>query len=284
MWWEHWFDNQTAAAIDNLVARRLVELDKKTQRVRVRVAYPSKAHWLHIAGSTDARCCGFWKEIMFHELNTMHSFCRYHCWKVVAHPRTIRELVQMHNLMYVVPFEYNFINPIPGKAGEDVRPYTPNRYGVFLYALSMVEALRIKEIMLHMITKYLPNDEIDGKYLQDTVFVKRSCTEMEAKIPGDDPWWDATQTVHEWQNERRLEDLFVYEPDMAFQPAWLRDKTLQDWLNEANRRADHSVIDFVGADIFNVHSRKYTMQDLRGGDQLASTKAREQEAADKGDD
>jgi hypothetical protein len=283
MWWEHWFDNQLSAGIENLVNKGFVELDNKTQRLRVRTTYPAKAHWLHVCGSTDARSCMFWKEIMFEQLGTIHSFCRYRCWKVVARPRTIRELVQMHNLLYVIPFEYNFINPIPGKAGEDVRPYTSERYGVFLYALSLVEALRIKEIMLHMITKYLPNDEIDGRHLQDTVFVKRACTEMEAKIPTDDPWWDAHQNVFEWENERRLEDLFVYEPDMAFQPAWLRDKTLQDWLNEANRTADKSVVDFVGADVFNVHSRKYTMKDLKGGDTVVNISEREVGEQDKGE-
>jgi hypothetical protein len=130
-----------------------------------------------------------------------------------------------------------------------------------------------------MISTYLPNEKIEGKHLQDTVFVKRACTEMEAKIPTDDPWWNSLQTRDEWEVERRLEEIFKCEPDLDFQPAWIRDKTLQLWLNHANQIGDKSVVDFVGADIFSVQSVKYDFKDLqpKGGDEkVAAPKEKEE--------
>jgi hypothetical protein len=267
MWWEHWFDNEMSSLIEGIVAQGVVKAEDG--RLRLLVHDTVKPYWSHIAGSTDCRNCALWNDIFFKRLGVIHSFCRYHCWKVVTKPRTVKELIQMHNLMYVIPFEYNFINPLPGKAGLDVRPYTNSPFATFNYCTSLVEGLRVKEILLHMITKYMPNDKIDGKHLQDTVFLKRSCTEMESKIPTTDVWWDTPQSRDEWEIEHRLEEIFMCEPDMHFQPAWLKDKVLQNWLNHANSIGDKSIADFIGADIFTVNSRKYVAKDLqlKGGDE-----------------
>jgi hypothetical protein len=89
---------------------------------------------------------------------------------------------------------------------------------------------------------------------------------MEAARSTDDPWWDTPHTTEEWELERRLEEIFVHEIDIVTQPDWLRDKTLQNWLNYANSMGDKSVVEFTGSDIFSVHSRKYTFKDLKGGD------------------
>lgn len=279
MWWEHWFDNMFSAKIESIAKRGMVKLING--RLCLEAVYPVRNNWLHVAGSTDCRTCKLWDEIFFKELGIIHSFCRYHCWKVVTRPRTVKELIQMHNLMYVVPFAYNFINPLPGKAGIDVRSYTNQPYGTFNYCTSLIEALRVKEIILHMITTYLPNDEIDGKHLQDTVIVKRACTEMEGQISGNNPWWNTPQTAEEWEIEKRLEEIFKADPDMAFQPAWLKDKTLQNWLDYANSIGDKSLVEFIGADIFSVQSRKYTAIDLRGGDLTPSESESAEEHLDK---
>ena len=266
MWYEHWFDNQMSKLIEGIVASGAV--DDKEGQLHLKVHDNVKPYWLHIAGSTDCRNCALWSDLFFKQLNVVHSFCRYHCWKVVTKPRNVKELIQMHNLMYVVPYEYNFINPLPGKAGIDTRHYTNWPYATFNYCISLTEAIRVKEILLHMITKYMPNDKIDGTHLQDTVMIKRSCTEMVAKIPTTDSWWDTQQTRDEWGIEKRLEDLFTCKPDMIPEPAWLKDKVLQHWLNYANSIGDKSIIDFVGADIFTVNQRVYEAIDLRtqGGD------------------
>jgi hypothetical protein len=89
---------------------------------------------------------------------------------------------------------------------------------------------------------------------------------MEGKVPGDDPWWNTPQTEEEWQIERKLEEIFVHEQSIEVQPDWVKDKTVQRWLNYANSIGDKSVVDVVGSDIFNVQSRKYTFKDLKGGD------------------
>lgn len=266
MWYEHWFDSKISQTIDELVASGLVRAEGC--QLHFNVNDNVKPYWLNIGGSTDCRNCALWSDIFFKRFGIIHSFCRYHCWKVVTKPRNVQELIQMNNLMYVIPFVYNFINPLPGKAGLDVRSYTNWPYATFNYCTSLIEGLRVKEILLHVITKYMPNDKIDGKHLQDTVIVKRSCTEMVEKIQGNDPWWEAQQSPQEWEVERRLEEMFVCEVDMHFQPAWVRDKVLQTWLNYANSIGDKSLVDFVGADIFSVKQRTYEIKDLqkKGGE------------------
>ena len=268
MWWEHWFDGEMADKIDQIIQRGIVRLEKG--RLLVNTSQLTSPYWLHVTGATDNRNCILWHEVFFNQFKVIHSFCRYNCWKCVTHPRNVKELIQFHNLMYVVPFVYNFINPLPGKAGLDVRKYTGKAYSAFNYATSLFEGLRMREIMQHMIRTYLPTEEIDGKKLEDTVFVKRSCTEMEALIPGDDAWWDTPQTAHEIDIERRFEDIFDHQVDVTLQPAWLRDKVLHKWLHYANSIGDESAVDFIKSDPFNVHSRKFDFDDL--------TKGTEQEA------
>lgn len=263
MWWEHWFDKATAQKVDEIIARGMVSLEDG--RLKLNSSQLTKPYWLHINGSTDCRNCLLWNEIFFMKFNIIHSFCRYHCWKVVTRPRNVRELIQFHNLMYVVPFVYNFINPLPGKCGLDVREHTNKAYGGFNYATSLVEALRIKEIMHYMVREYMPTEEIDGKHLEDTIFVKRSCTEMEGMVPGGSSWWDTPQNQDEVEIERRLEDIFAHQPSVVLQPAWLRDKVLNNWLLHANSIGDDSAVDFMGTDILNVQSRQYTEKDLKGG-------------------
>ncbi|GAG11846.1 unnamed protein product, partial [marine sediment metagenome] len=174
MWYEHWFDDSLSLKISTLEAAGRVKLINGRMHVETRERIDS--HWLHVSGSTDCRECFLWNEIMFKELGVVHSFCRYHCYKVVVRPRNVRELVQMHNLLYVIPYEYNYINPIAGKAGLDTRKYTAEPYGVFLYANSLNEGLTLKELMRHMIDKYIPEEEIDGKFLVNTLKLKRACT------------------------------------------------------------------------------------------------------------
>jgi hypothetical protein len=266
MWWEHWFDDVVSGKIDELTARRLVV--PKDGLLEVQTSLLTSPYWMHVSGSKDCRNCTLWHAILFKQFGVIHHFCRYNCWKVVTKPRNVMELIKTYNLMYVIPFVYNFINPLPGKAGLDVRDYTDKPYAVFQYTTSLTEGLRVKEIMIHMITEYLPNDEIDGKHLQDTVFLKRSCTEFEQAIPGDSKWWNEPQTPDEIELERRLEDILHCPNTVDVQPAWLKDKTLNKWLRYANSIGDYTAIDMMGKDTFNVVSRKYTAEDLqsKGGD------------------
>jgi len=255
MWWEHWIDEGLSARIDSMVKRGIVKAHDG--RLRVQSSMLTSPYWMHIGGSLDCRNCLFWFEIFFKELGIIHSFCRYHCWKCVTRPRSVKELIQVYNLMYAIPFHHNFINPIPGKAGLDVRGHTDQPYGVFQYALSKEQALQIKDIMVDMIATHLPNESINGKKLEDTVFVKRSCTEMEERVSGKDNWWNTPQTPAEWEIERRIEEVFDCPVHLNVQPAWLKDKTLHSWLKYANSIGDRSAVRFLGSDPFNVHSVKY---------------------------
>jgi hypothetical protein len=262
MWYEHWFDKATGDKFDEIISRGMVKMENG--RLKVNTSQLTKPYWLHVNGSTDCRNCLLWHEIFFNQFNIVHSFCRYNCWKTVTRPRNVKELIQVNNLMYVVPFTYNFINPLPGKAGLDVRQHTSKAYGVFQYATSLLEALRIKEIMHYMIRTYLPTDQIDGQHLEDTIFVKRSCTEMEGMFPGESDWWDTPQTDVEIDHERRLEEIFSHEVGINLQPHWLRDKVIDNWLRYANQIGDNSWCDFMGGqDTFNVLSREYDGSDLR---------------------
>lgn len=260
MWWEHWFDRDLLDKVDQLVARGIVKMEGG--RLAVQTSMLVSPYWLHIPGSMDCRNCTLWYEIFFKGLNIIHSFCRYNCWKVVAKPRNVKELIQYRNLMYVVPFVYNFPNPLPGKAGMDVRRHTSGPYAAFNYALSLTEALRIKEIMHYMTRTYMPTEKIDGKHLEDTIFVKRSCTEFEAKIPTDDPWWNKPQTAAEVDIERRLEEIFKCDVQFNFQPAWLVDKTFSKWLDYANAIGDKSLAE-IGVDNLSVNSCQYTGDNLK---------------------
>jgi len=282
MWWEHWFDNELVAKIDDLVNGGHVKC--KRGRLHMTTKEVTDPLWLYVGDSLHGQNCILWTGMFFKGLDIIHSFCRYHCWKCVTRPRNVREAIQFYNLMKVVPFEYGFINPIPGKVGLDIRKHTGEPYGGFQYCTTLLQALRVKEIMLHMVTKYLPNDEIDGKHLQDTIFVKRSCTEMEGKINDDpnrdDSWWDTPQTVDEWERERRLEEMFVHDQDIASQPDWIKDKTVQKWLTYANAIGDKTAIEMVGSDIFNVQSRKYDFKDLqpKGGEAKPKPKSKKRES------
>lgn len=277
MWWEHWFDNRARDTVDRTIAKGMVKLEGGRLVLQTRMLHDP--YWLHIPGSLDSRNCALWYEIFFKEFNIIHSFCRYHCWKCVTKPRTVKELIQFRNLMYVVPFVYNFTSPIPGKAGLDVRRHTDSPYAAFNYATTAVEALRIKDIMRHMIKSYLPTEKINGQHLEDTVFVKRSCTEFEQSIPGDDPWWNASQSRDEIEIQRKLEEIYRCDPELSMQPAWLCDKTIQKWLNHANSIGDKSVTDFTGADNLSVKSIHYDYKDLKpkGGELQPQTPKKKRE-------
>jgi hypothetical protein len=182
--------------------------------------------WIHF-NHTTARHCGIWNRIYCRQFQLIPYFCRFHCWKTVVKPRTVKELFSLHDLMQGLNY--------PSKCGIDVRDYTPGPYAAFVYGDSLKEGQMYCAQMQKYVSENISPDI--------PVFLKRGCTEMEVMKPSDQ--WDP-YTPEEEMLERKLNDIFVKEETDAKQAYWLRNRIMRRWIRHAMSIGDETWKELAG--------------------------------------
>jgi hypothetical protein len=252
MWRDIIIDKNFTRGVDNLITSGFVRANPLTGRCEARESRMDVDSWWVFSGRSNSnRNCLLWKDIMFHEFGLIPEFCRFHCHKVVAKPRTFRELKQIYGLMQALPYFYSFASTIPGKCGVDPRTYTFGPYAAFWYADSMVQGIQYYEVIKDALCRYIDEGE------KIPLVLKKACTEMEAGNPTDGEMWKS-MSDDERIYQDRIEDVFDVSGKSVYQPEWLKNKIIAKWAWYAYGIGDQTVVDtFGGKDVFGVRAVTY---------------------------
>ena len=201
--------------------------------------------WVFSGPHPSTPNCALWNQFYFDKFHLIPEYCRTRCHKVVAKPRTVKELFQMHEV------QKNLNHG--SKCGVDKRMYTNTAYAAFWYCRSMEEGqARFKEVREHINT-YLP----DGENIP--LILKKGCTEMEdPRNKGGKPsdQW-GTPTPEERDVEDRLDYMFNRSDPNISQPEYLKQKIMLDWLEHAYAIGDSTYKEIIPTDIFGVKTLDY---------------------------
>lgn len=216
---------------------------------------PKTGRWTHIGGVAVAgidpdspwifpnhdpsQRCKLYQAIVI-KCNLIPAPC-LNCWKVVVHPKTLLELMEVLNWQKI------FVNSPEGakrycKAGIEHRKYVPHNYGAYFYCVGRDKGLRRKAQVREAMDRI--NPEIP-------VVLKRYCTEFELKL-GPSNKYKATAGMNRLE-KKIFERIDV---DSAFdQPGQPEDvqKSIQaEWIQFAWDREDPTAI------LFNDNEPLYT--------------------------
>lgn len=147
-------------------------------------------------------------------------FCRTRCYKVVARPRTLTELLHVNDVMRNLGHR--------GKSGIERRESVPHHYGAYWYCDGEVEGQRIYE-------------KVQESLGSIPVILKRACTEMELKHGVPHQWPEQTESEHYW--ESMWNELVIFPKDKQNQPDYLKNWIVLGWVRFAWERGDQSVLE-----------------------------------------
>jgi hypothetical protein len=125
--------------------------------------------WVFVRKPTG-RDCILWHIVMFDHFGIMPTPC-LGCWKVVARPKTVVDLVRAWEVMEKLNF--------PSKCGIETRPYVPYNYGCYFYCDNEEQGHDRARTVL---------DEFQSAGVEfhpgagSGVTLKRYCTEFEMKF------------------------------------------------------------------------------------------------------
>lgn len=148
------------------------------------------------------------------------------CWKVWAHPKTLRDVWDIHEFQKELVKEHgNYC-----KVGTDTREKSHALYTCIYYASSKEEALAMRDI----VQSHFPHIEHQ---------VKRSCSELEMAC-GDSMNWQIYPGQIEM--EEKIDSMVVVDEMVgAGQPDWLKDWLKFNWIMYAWSIGDPTVYDFT---------------------------------------
>lgn len=237
-----WFDLQRRQQVQAVLNSGWV-IDKEQIQLFMK-ATAWQIPWIFFGPHPQQNKCILWNDIYFDYFKLIPEFCRTRCHKVVAKPRSVRELFSI--------YEAGVGLDCPGKAGVDRRLYTFGPYAAFWYTGSMEEGQARYEEVKAFLKKHLP----DGERIP--LILKKGCTEMEDTRKGGLPsnQWKPL-TPEERDLEDRLNYMFSQEELLVTQPVWLKDKIKLDWLEHAYSIGDYTYKEVLDQDIFGVHTLTY---------------------------
>lgn len=178
------------------------------------------------------RHCGNWQ--LWHEHfkdvgphTYIPSGCQ-NCWKVVIRPQNVMELFQLLDVLRG--------SDLPSKCGMDVRTWTKQPWGGFIYADSKAQGLDYKD-QITPIVRAMISDAC-----ADTIHLKRGCTEFDALMPSDQ-WEMANEHV---KLERYLNDMFDHSIPPYNDAEWIIAHKKARWIERANEIGDMSYRAVIG--------------------------------------
>ena len=174
--------------------------------------------------------CTVWNRI-FHEVvsnkTQVHSHC-HDCIKIVAKPKTLRDLVKIEMIQEDMLF--------PSKCGIDRRENTQDIYGAFWYNRGFDEArMRYKLI----------RERLDKEGLKKVkLIIKKACTEFENELGPTDKW--KRPSKEQLQEEKDLDAVLNYHPTSpSLIPEIVKDRTHHIWIHWAFQHGDNTYLEFT---------------------------------------
>ena len=204
-----------------------------------KIVIPVKLRWNYpwVMGEVDGtRPCGLWLDFYFNIYKIFPKACQK-CWKVVARPRTLKELFGVMRMQK----GYR----IPGKCGVENRAWTPGGvYGAYWYlplGIGEEEAVGLKR-------------EIEADLAREVAIgmpmvVKRGCTEIEHYF-GPSPGWTQELFDRMAPKEALLDALFEFNVGKYRQPGALVSHIQRQWVERAWREGDPTVWEFAERESF----------------------------------
>lgn len=201
--------------------------------------------WISVKPNSDRVCPLYW-DIFFPSYGAIHSRC-HSCWKVLARPKTLLQLMQCREVQKNMDTE--------SKCGIEIRDIVPANYGSYWYNDSLKEGLKKKDWV---------RGELDRAGMKDIdVFLKRGCTEFEHKYPDSSTWKILDNQL---EIEKKLSETLVFEADLGIKtPPWfVKLHTKRWWVRFAASRGDDTYKIFNGGEPLKKDYRKYTWEDNEG--------------------
>jgi len=196
--------------------------------------------WLFIKKDQEKECFT-WHTIIFDMLGMMPAPC-LNCWKVVVRPRTLREHMQLFEIMKELDR--------PSKLGIEVRNEVHGLYGAYFYNNSYEAGLDCYETI---------RDLVDRKISSDVpVVLKRGCTEFEAKF-GPSDQWESKISDDDLQTQRWLFGVVELPPN-DLEPETLKKYVMEKWVRWAYANGDETYKDFTdGKPLFSPYVTYHDM-------------------------
>ncbi len=198
--------------------------DYETEKYKPIVGFDLDSPWISIR-RVPHHMCAIYHRILFDYLEVLPSFCM-DCWKVVARPKTIENLMECLFTMRDMD--------LPSKLGAAPRKNTFGLYQCYFYNKSLEQAKETEKIVKDRFHK-----DIDPDML---IYVKRFCTEFEMKF-GPSNEVAPTEDMLLW--EKIVDDIIEYPQYLNLQPVPLQRHIIRGWIETASEAGDPTVSRFV---------------------------------------
>jgi len=185
--------------------------------------------WINVRTAVD-RACFLWSQIYYRCYKIIPRGC-FNCWKLVARPRSLTELIKVHKLQVRMD--------LPSKSGIERREYGLHKgiYGSYWYC-PMEGGYAGALEHLAMIQKTL-HKEI-SKSLK--VVLKRSCTEMENSAGPSDAW---VYPEEQHMLEDVLDSVWDIPPDNCPEPMVLKTTIMRRWIEHGITHRDPEAMKYI---------------------------------------
>lgn len=207
---------------------------------RGKVVIPVSPRWDYpwiMGKATDDRRCALWLEFYFNVYGLFPKGCRK-CWKVVARPRTVKELFGMMQLQKE--------QDIPGKCGMENRSYTRGAvFGAYWYlplGIGKGEAVALK--------RKIQREVAESVGVGIPFVLKRGCTEIELRFGRSDQWEKEKVWAGMDQKEELLDAVLEMDTTKHPQPGMLVTNIQRKWIERAWREGDPTVWEFAEEESF----------------------------------
>lgn len=175
------------------------------------------------------RECGKWHKVYFDKFHILPRGCM-HCWKVVARPKNLDELLGVRKLQAKMG--------LPSKCGVEMRPSETYKGIHLAFWYGPLGDLEGSRELCKVVRR-----RVRGALSLDTpVILKRGCTEMENTF-GPSHLWEYTPEM------RFMEDLLNTTIEvkelMEKQPAIVESHTLAFWIIYSHRMRDKSARKYI---------------------------------------
>jgi len=201
-------------------------IDTKTQKLTCMPAIATHAPWIYVHPRPGIHCTV--RMNIFNVAGFRPKVCR-ECFKVVIRPQTVKQLIQLYELMDTVFIKKNLYC----KCGIEERPYTFGNYGGYQYNTGLAEGQQNYEIVRELVDLYLGSDV--------GVILKNGCTEMELRLGPTKKY-----VVPEWADDFEDEIMAGIElpKKETSTPKTIAPHTIRKWLAFAWDRGDKTCLEF----------------------------------------
>jgi hypothetical protein len=202
--------------------------------------------WHYVKVEMD---CFMWTEVLFESVTKqidktfVPAFC-HECYKVVARPRTLKELFALEALQLRMGRH--------SKCGIEVRDYVPALYGGYWYNRGLEAGVECRDAVRAEVTT-------DPELGPDVdVYLKRACTEFERAMGRSDLWPPPGDGQLDLEN--LIKDTVEHTPYLEHQPEAFVLHTHRNWIEWASQNGDETYLEYTGGNPIKGSAVKYNDQ------------------------